>query len=287
MKPQVTIGVPVHNESKYLRQTLASICRQTYPDIQVIVSNNGSVDNSREIIGEFADRDPRFTVYDQKVTLDAVDNVRFLLEKATTPYFMWLGGHDFISERFVELCVTELENRPGSALASGRIYWQKETDGLYLDCNEALNTFHMPPRVAVLTWLWSFFSCFQFYGVYRTAILREVGMPSFYSPDVALVACVLLRGSAVFCGDAVYYATRNRPDESVKAQIRRYAGLGLSEADLAYVECPKARMGRFFKPCRDHILAAIWMSGMPLRDRIWAIVEIKRVFKERLNYLIP
>jgi hypothetical protein len=218
--------------------------------------------------------------------MGAVENVRFLLDKVQSPYFMWLGGHDFINNRFVEICVGALEIAPHCALASGRIRWQKEQAGPYIDCNEALNTFHMPPRVALLAWLWSFFSCFQFYGVYRTEIIRKVGVPSFYSPDVAMIASVLLHGSAIFCGDAVYYATRNRPGENTKEQIRRYASLGLSSADLDYLDRSDARMKRFYYPCRDYILKAVWKTDWPWIQKFWTSVEVRRVFKERFDYII-
>ncbi len=287
MKPAVTIGVPVYNEEKYLEETLRSISRQTYPEIRIIVSDNGSMDRSGEIIAAFAKQDSRFVACTQKDVLSAVGNFLFLLNSAETPYFMWLGGHDHINDQYVECCVTALEKHPSSSFASGLIHWQREMDGPYIECNEALNTLHMPPRMAILTWLWSFYSCFQVYGVHRTAILREVGVNSFYSPDIAMMSDILIRGSAVFCGDAIYYATRNRPDESTKNQIRRYAEMGISDADLEYLKRPDARIGRFFAPCRDHILRSISKTNWSWSQKRWTAREVRRVFAKRMNYVIP
>lgn len=286
INPAVTIGVPVYNEEKYILKTLDSLHRQTYQNIQVIVSNNGSTDSSRQIIESFAKQDSRFSVWEQKNILNPVDHMLHLLKSADTPYFMWLGGHDMISEGYVEHCVTQLEKYPQCSLASGRIHWQREINGPYMDCNEALNTLHMPPRMAMLTWLWSFFSCFQFYAVYRTKIIKQVGIPSFYSPDIAMIADVLLRGGAVFCGEAVFYATQNRAVESMKDQIRRYAGMGINDADLEYLNRPDARMGRFLIPCRDHILRAISNTRWSWKEKRWASAEVRRVFAQRLDYII-
>lgn len=287
MKPAVTIGVPVYNEEKYLEETFRSISRQTYPELRIIVSDNGSTDRSGEIITAFAKQDSRFVACIQKDVLSAVGNFLFLLNSAKTPYFMWLGGHDFISERYVESCVDQLEKHPHCSMASGLVHWQRKLDGPYKECNEALNTLHMPPRMALLTWLWSFYSCFQVHGVHRTANLQDIGIPPFYSPDVAMMADVLIRGSAVFCGDAIYYATCNRPDESTKDQIRRYSTMGISTADLDYLKQPDARIGRFFVPCRDHILKSIAKTKWSWSQKLWASVEVRRVFAKRLNYIIP
>lgn len=59
MKPLVSISVPVYNTEKYLRQCLVSLVNQTLHDIEIIVVNDGSTDNSEAICREYAEKDPR------------------------------------------------------------------------------------------------------------------------------------------------------------------------------------------------------------------------------------
>ena len=47
---KISLIVPVYNTSKYLRKCLDSLITQTYKDIEIIVINDGSIDNSEEII---------------------------------------------------------------------------------------------------------------------------------------------------------------------------------------------------------------------------------------------
>ena len=112
-------------------------------------------------------------------------------------------------------------------------------------------------------------------------------MPKFYAWDVAMIADVLLRGSAVFSSDAVYYATRTRPVETMREQIRRVMAGGLTQEDRAHLEKPDAKMGRFFIDCKSHILSSIHKSHLTPEEKEWTSREVERVFAERLDYIIP
>ena len=63
--PAVSIVIPVYNIGKYLEKCLDSVVAQTFPDIEIIVVNDGSTDNSPEIIARYADKDSRIVVIDK------------------------------------------------------------------------------------------------------------------------------------------------------------------------------------------------------------------------------
>ncbi len=64
--PLVTVLVPVYNAEKYLSQALESIINQTYKNLEILIINDGSTDNSHNIILEFAARDKRIKYITQK-----------------------------------------------------------------------------------------------------------------------------------------------------------------------------------------------------------------------------
>ena len=65
-RPEVSIIVPVYNTGLYLRQCLDSLIQQTFEDIEIIVVNDGSTDNSLDIMEEYARIDGRIHVIHQK-----------------------------------------------------------------------------------------------------------------------------------------------------------------------------------------------------------------------------
>lgn len=62
--PKISVILPVYNGQKYLRPAIESILNQTYTDFELIVLNDGSTDNSLEIIKSYID--PRIIIVDQK-----------------------------------------------------------------------------------------------------------------------------------------------------------------------------------------------------------------------------
>lgn len=66
MNPKVTVVVPVYNVERYLRECLDSIVNQTLKEIEIVVVNDGSTDNSLSIAQEYAKKDARIVVIDKE-----------------------------------------------------------------------------------------------------------------------------------------------------------------------------------------------------------------------------
>lgn len=63
--PLISVIIPVYNVSQYLEKCLHSVCRQTYTNLEIIVVDDGSTDNSGEICDKFAVKDSRIKVIHQ------------------------------------------------------------------------------------------------------------------------------------------------------------------------------------------------------------------------------
>lgn len=102
MTPKVTIVIPVYNIGKYLEKCLDSVVAQTFPDIEIIVVNDGSTDNSPEIIARYADKDPRIVVID-KPNEGLAYARKSGVEAAHGEYIQHLDGDDFLELDAIEL----------------------------------------------------------------------------------------------------------------------------------------------------------------------------------------
>ena len=81
-EPLVSIGVPTFNRAASLQKCLASIMAQTYANIELIVSDNASTDETPDVIADYQNRDPRVRAFRQPVNCEGVPNFRFVREKA-------------------------------------------------------------------------------------------------------------------------------------------------------------------------------------------------------------
>lgn len=92
--PRVSIGVPVYNGARSLRRTLDRLLEQTFTDFEVLLSDNGSTDETAAIGQEYAARDPRVRYVRQPRNLGAIGNFLYVFEHAAGPYFSWLACDD-------------------------------------------------------------------------------------------------------------------------------------------------------------------------------------------------
>ena len=104
-RPLVSIGLPTYNRANgYLRATLQSSLNQTYPDIEIIVSDNCSSDNTVDLVRSHAD--PRVRYHKQPKTIPMADNFNYCLAQARGAYFLLLPDDDLIDPDFVDTCMT-------------------------------------------------------------------------------------------------------------------------------------------------------------------------------------
>jgi glycosyltransferase involved in cell wall biosynthesis len=102
-RPLVTIGIPTYNRADYLQQALRSALDQTYPNLEIIVSDNCSTDATAAVVAGFAD--PRIRRFRQPTNIGGQNNVNFCLSQAWGAYFLLLHDDDLIDPDFVEVCI--------------------------------------------------------------------------------------------------------------------------------------------------------------------------------------
>ncbi len=69
---KVSIIIPIYNEEKYLKECLSSVLNQSLKDIEIICVNDGSTDSSKDIIGEYAQKDGRIKAIHKKITFNNI-----------------------------------------------------------------------------------------------------------------------------------------------------------------------------------------------------------------------
>ena len=106
----VSIIVPVYNVEKYLRKCLDSIVNQTYKNIEVICVDDGSPDNSIDILREYRAKDDRVTIIRQKNKgLSGARNTG--IKNATGKYIMFIDSDDWVELNMVELMTKKMDNK--------------------------------------------------------------------------------------------------------------------------------------------------------------------------------
>ena len=99
---KLSIIVPVYNTEKHLKKCFDSIINQNNSEIEVVVINDGSTDNSEVIIKEYTEQYKDVFKYYKKDNSGVADTRNFGIEKATGEYIMFLDSDDYIDKKLYD-----------------------------------------------------------------------------------------------------------------------------------------------------------------------------------------
>ena len=106
---KISIVVPIYNSSKFLSRCIDSLINQTYKNIEIILVNDGSKDNSLEICNEYVKLDNRIKVFDKPNS--GVGSTRnYGIKKCTGEYICFIDSDDYISPKYCEILMRNLIN---------------------------------------------------------------------------------------------------------------------------------------------------------------------------------
>lgn len=95
MNPSVSVVVPVYNVEMYLKECLDSLINQTFKDIEIICVNDGSTDNSLNILNEYASRDERIKVF-SKENSGPGSTRNYGIDNAQGEYLLFVDSDDWL-----------------------------------------------------------------------------------------------------------------------------------------------------------------------------------------------
>lgn len=205
-QPLVTIGVPAYNEGAYIREALESLLRQTYPNLEIIVADNGSTDETATICTDIAARDKRVVHVRHTRNIGQNANFNHLPRVASGTYFCWASAHDLLEENFVRRCVEALETDPAAVLACPRTVYLDEhgnPTGTKKRNPFDVRTMAAPARFRETMWR---VDCNIVYGMYRLAPMRETNFFQLVpAPDRVFLSELATKGTFVPADTAKYY----------------------------------------------------------------------------------
>ena len=216
--------MPVYNVSQYLRAALDSATRQTLRDIEIICINDGSTDNSLDIVKEYAAKDKRIIVID-KPNGGYGHTMNVGIDAATGEYLGILETDDFISlTMFEDLYKIAVENDLDVARGDFYKFTHDEKNNMNLEyisfCHEPIwyNKIFNPSievdSSKVLINVWN--------GIYRISLLRKNNIRFHESPGASFQdngffwQVQIYAQRAMYINRPYYYYRCDNPNSSVK-----------------------------------------------------------------------
>ncbi len=213
--PLISVGVPTYNRPDGLRRTLSCLSAQTYPRLEILVSDNCSPGTeTAKVVSEMAERDPRIRYIHQSTQLGIVENFRFVLRETRGDYFMWAADDDEWRPTFIERCFNALQSGAASAMSGFETSYRSSGK----NCAAVLP--ELNPMHPVASNMHAFLHCLTpslFYGLHsRSAIEFFLEEEIFDYYDCYFILRLLANGGVALVPEKLYVAGVDAPKYVIK-----------------------------------------------------------------------
>jgi glycosyltransferase involved in cell wall biosynthesis len=275
--PLISIGMPVFNAGRWLAQAIESVLAQTCADYELLISDNGSTDDTAAIIQHYLRADSRIRWHRFRINQGLTANWNIVAREARGRYFKWLSGTDRMAPDLLARGVAVLEARPEVVLVFGRTRWIDEDGHPMSMCELDFAVGDVRPcdrflRQAVNLSVNNQINA----GLVRTQSLRRTRLLADYpSSDLVLMAELALQGPFVLLADELF---------------QRRAGRDFSTPDRTPLQIermynPNALRPRRGQALRKHAgrLAACWRAPITPADRLLATMAATHLALQALR----
>jgi glycosyltransferase involved in cell wall biosynthesis len=171
---------------------VSSVIDQDYNNIEIIISDNCSSDNTQEICAALCQRYPGIAYYRQPVNRGMTANYSFVLDKATGNYFLWMSDDDTLEPGILTRYVDFLSANPDYALVCGEVkYWEGNK---VVTVEKDLTVDHPSPHRRVISYYSRVMQGALFYGLMQRTLAQSIPLRDRIGDDWHFVA------SAAFAG---------------------------------------------------------------------------------------
>lgn len=193
--PLVSIGLPVYNGENYIESAIDSIICQTFPNFELIISDNASTDRTESICRAYASKNNRIRYVRNTKNKGAAWNFNRVFKLSSGKYFKWLSHDDICMPDFIEKCVSVLELDPTAVLCSPRVIDIDECGEAKREINFHMDTQSYRVYIRLYDLILKNHPCFDVFGLIRSKALKDTLLIGDYvSSDRVLLVELGIRG---------------------------------------------------------------------------------------------
>ncbi|OGD63365.1 hypothetical protein A2160_02680 [Candidatus Beckwithbacteria bacterium RBG_13_42_9] len=224
--PLLTIGMPVYNGEKHLRQAVDSLLSQDYRNFDLLILDNSSEDGTKKICLHYARNDRRIRYYRNKKNLGPTYNFNRAFSLSSGKYFMWACHDDYWKQSYVRSCLNGFKQSKNIILVGSECQLiDSETEKLVF-IDKGLSTLMIGPAQRFKRYKETIHSGTHiggiFYGIYlRRTLQKAMPIKRVIAADQLLLAELALTGN---------FFTVSQP-----LMVKRYGGVSGSYAKTAQV----------------------------------------------------
>ena len=173
---KISVIVPIYNVEEYLGRCIDSIIKQTYENLEIILVNDGSTDNSLDICYEYSKKDTRIKIINQKnMGLSGARNSGIL--EATGKYISFIDSDDYIDVDFYNKLVNVCESKNADIAICEYKRFKDSKELTHLKKNEEVSTYTSIQAITKLLKRDSKITNHAWNKLYKTVLFEDIRYP--------------------------------------------------------------------------------------------------------------
>ena len=268
-KPLVSIGMPVYNGERYIRQALDSLLAQDFENFELIISDNASTDRTQEICLEYAARDRRVRYYRNETNMGMIWNYNQVFELSSGEYFMWAAHDDYWEPCYLHSCLDAFDTSEAIILAGALCEGVDSETGKPICTFPGLSTTGLSPCARFMRVGSAHARIIGpyglFYGVYKRSALHEaLPFRKALAADYLLLAGLSLKGEFVTVPEKLMVRRVRQHSRSSQAIAR---ALGISwlqvwcRCEVLEIMLLRLILQSYRLTLRERIMLVCWSLG--------------------------
>lgn len=269
--PLISIGLPVFNGGKYIKEALDTALNQTYKNFELIISDNGSTDNTQSICEDYCANDKRIKYTRQPENMGSAWNFKFVLEQSAGKQFAWIACDDFRNNNWLELLAQNIGDAAvifgnycyvgENIIRAPKAYKRNEHIQFFLDSSDTGKNFFV-------------------YGLFNKAYLNNANFDYFdilVGGDQVFLLDLLSRGDfKVINGTVMHYRLHSQSDSV--ARVLKYGNLWARLVSIFPLDFYIKSLAATPQKNRLKLLCCI-----PVKYLTEQLAQYKKIFKLILN----
>jgi glycosyltransferase involved in cell wall biosynthesis len=274
MTPRVSLGLPVYNGERYVRQALDSVLAQEYGDFELVICDNASTDTTPDICRDYAARDRRVVYHRNPSNIGAAPNFKRAFALSSGEYFKWVVYDDLLEPGYVGKCVALLDEAPDDVvLTYPRTVLIDEANRELRHWEDRLDIREERPHRRLAHLLWNVVYCHPSLGLIKSRYLRRTRVEDgFESADVVVLGELAMLGA--FWEHPEYLYRRRIHDESSMRASPEVRAVWLDPTNADRPVLPRTKL--FVEMSRS-----IARAPLTLRDKALCQAVVARIWGSR------
>jgi glycosyltransferase involved in cell wall biosynthesis len=231
IKPLVSIIVPVFNAERYLKNCLDSLIAQTLNEIEILCINDGSTDNSLEILSDYSKKDSRIRIFNQKNAGPGMAR-NTALDNAKGEYIYFLDSDDYITSDYLQ-GLYDIAKETGSAIVVNPVIilsypnMQKQLPEISYKEKTYCITPEILPKITGKVYLWN--------RLFRIDLLKlnDIKFPNIIiAEDLYFYYCLMPFVKQISISQTGIYYYRQSPSQATRTFVKTTANFFINTFKL-------------------------------------------------------